>query len=404
MGHAILLTLAGLASGLLAAWPALGSQADSIASGLLGVVLAVYLWLHAGVRSPARLAAVVLAAIVGYHIMLFLALATFILMAVVSNHGNPAPSVVTALAAAAGAALIGVVFLQVLPSERDQLGLEIACCAIAGGLVGCLWEFAGLVPVRWLVQLPLWNGAVAGVLGLAAHLRSRPAAASTTALRLVAGAGFATVCALLVFGDSLRAAAQPAPVMVRVESPYSVAAREATLKSLSEAPPSVDLPAIPSVPARDMFTPITGFACYPPSDGLATPDPIEVDSFQLRAPARHEYSLQCHPTKEGPNAVNSTVHVSIAQFPNDAWARYDLRSLDGHHKLIQDRRRVERITKHGRPVFVVKARTYWSSGDKVITISGSAPQEVLDAFVEVYLKRYPNTLEPEFDLPYLPPL
>jgi hypothetical protein len=363
--------------------------------------LAAYLWLHAGIRSPARLAGVILAAIVGYHVMMFLGLASLILIAVLPNHGNLTPSVAMAPAGAVGAALIAVVFLQVLPSERDQLGLEISCCAIAGGLVGFLWEFAGFAPVRWLAQLPVWNGAVAGVLGLVAHLRSRPAAASTTALRLLAGAGLAGVCALLAFGDALRAAAEPAPVMV--ESPYVAVAREARVKSLSEAPPSVDLPAIPSVPARDMFTRgIAGFACYPPNDDPLTPDTRQVDSIQLRAPARHRYHLQCYPEKEGPQAP-SAVHVSIVQYPNDAWARYDLRNQDGYQGVIQDRRTVKRITKHGRPIFAGKTRTYWSSGDKVIDIGGSAPPEILDAFIEAYLTRYPNTLEPGFDLPNLPP-
>lgn len=266
-----------------------------------------------------------------------------------------------------------------------------------------LWEFAWFAPVRWLAQLPVWNGAVAGVLGLVAHLRSRPAAASTTTLRLVAGTGFAGVCALLVFGDALRAAARPAPAPVIVESAHGVLVREARLKSLNEAPPLVDLPEIPSVPAGDMFTSrgIAGFACFPPNGSRVTPDPKEVGSNQLRLPTRLEYHSQCFPEKEGPHAP-STARVLIAQYPNDAWARYDLRNQGGSFALLLDPRNVTRILKDGRPIFAINTKTYWVSGDKVIAIGGTAPPEILEAFIDAYLKRYLNTLEPAFDLPYLP--
>ncbi len=404
MAPAILLMLAGLASGWLTTWPALGSQANSIGAGLFGVVLAAYLWLHAGVRSRARLAAVVLAAIVGDYVMMAVGLAILILMVAVSNHVNLTPFIATALAGAVGAAVIALVFLQVLPSKRDQLGLEIACCAIAGGLAGAVWVLAGFASIRWLAQLPLWYGAVAGVLGLVAHLRWRPPAASTTTLRLVAGTGFAGVCALLVFGDALRAAAQPAPVMVRVDSASGGATREARRKSASEAPPLVDLPESLSVPASDMFTTglIAGFTCFPPNHVLVTPDPKEVDATQLRLPTRHEHRLQCFPEKEGPQSL-STTRVVIAQYPNDAWARYDLRNQGGYSGLIVDPRNVTRILKGSRPIFAINDTTYWASGDKVIAIGGNVPSEILDAFIDAYLKRYPNTLEPKFDLPYLSP-
>jgi hypothetical protein len=401
MWHAFLLAVAGVASGVLASWPPLGGQASSIAAVSLGGVLAAYLWLHAGVRSPARLAGMILAAIVGHYVMVFIGLASVLLMYVLASHANLSPSLAMAPAAAVGTTVIAVVFLQALPSTRDQLGLEITCCAIAGGLLGCLWEFAGFSAVRWLAPLPVLNGALAAVFGLVAYLRSRPVAASTMSLRLLAGAGLAGVCAVFVFGNSLRAAAVPAPV--RIESPYVGAVRAATLKSVSEAPSSTDLAAIPVVPARDMFTPrpIAGFTCYPPNDDPLAPDTREVESQELRTPARHRYHLQCYPKNEGTQSL-SDVHVWVVQYPNDAWARYDLRNQDGYQGLIQDRHAVTRITKHGRPLFVGKTGTYWSSGDKVLDISGSAPPETLDAFIDAYLTRYPNTLEPGFDLPYLP--
>ena len=310
MGHAILLALAGLMSGTLAALPGLGGGQGAIAAGVLGVVLAAYLWLHAGVRSPGRLAVVVFAAIVGYYIMMFVGFAGLFFMAIQRNHGLT-PTFAMAPAAAVGAALIAVVFLQVLPSKRDQLGLEIACCAIAGGLAGLLWGFGEFATVQWLVRLQAWNGAVAGALGLVAHLRSRPAPTNTTTLRLLAGAGLAGVCALLVFGDALRAAA-PHSVPVVVESSYGAVDREARLKSLSEAPPSVDLPAIPPVPAPGMFMPgrIAGFVCFPPTDDALPPDTTAVDSMELRVPARHQYT--CSVTRKKRDRISLRHCTSIS--------------------------------------------------------------------------------------------
>ena len=63
----------------------------------------------------------------------------------------------------------------------------------------------------------------------------------------------------------------------------------------------------------------------------------------------------------------------------------------------------KRCGPQDRPVFVIGSKAFWSSGDKVIVIGGSAPPEILDAFINAYLATYPNTLEHDFDLPYLPP-
>ena len=94
--------------------------------------------------------------------------------------------------------------------------------------------------------------------------------------------------------------------------------------------------------------------------------------------------------------------VEIVQYPNDAWARYELRFRNGDEGL-GDEIKVKTVWTQDRPVFVIGSKAFWSSGDKVIVIEGTAPPEILDAFIDAYLERYPNTLEHDFDLPYLPP-
>ena len=96
------------------------------------------------------------------------------------------------------------------------------------------------------------------------------------------------------------------------------------------------------------------------------------------------------------------MRVEIVQYPNDAWARYDLRFYDGEQGL-RDEINVKTVSTQDRLVFVIgSSKALWSSGDKVIVIGGSAPPEILDAFINAYLDMYPSTLEPGFDLPYLP--
>jgi hypothetical protein len=114
------------------------------------------------------------------------------------------------------------------------------------------------------------------------------------------------------------------------------------------------------------------------------------------------YLLQCHQENEDPR-LRSPVRVEIVQYPNDAWARYDLRFHDGDQGL-RDVINVKTVSTEDRPVFVIgTSKALWASGDKVIVIGGSAPPEILDAFINAYLQTYPSTLEHDFDLPYLPP-
>ena len=99
--------------------------------------------------------------------------------------------------------------------------------------------------------------------------------------------------------------------------------------------------------------------------------------------------------------MRSSLSVEIVQYPNDAWARYELRFRNGDQG-VGDEINVKTVWTLDRPVFVIGSKAFWSSGDKVIVISGNAPPAILDAFINAYLQRYPNTLEHDFDLPYLP--
>ena len=415
MVPAIILTLAGLAAGSLAMWPMFGPASAKISAAVLGVALAVYLWVHAGVRDHVRLAAVVVAAIVGDAVMMFVGVIGLLLMLMASNGSTPTPFVATAAAGAVGAAVIAAVFLLVLPSKGDHLLLEVVFCATVGASSVLLWEwFAALTAAGPIAQVPLWHVAVASSLAVVASLRLRPVAADRFVLRCLAGVGVAGVCALLLAsgGAERAAAAISRPVvLVSSSSPYVDAIRAATIKSLKDAPPSIDLRRI-ALSAEEMFArPMAGIGCYPPltqSIPPATkqvelprliPHTKPVETLPLQLPARHTYSLQCYRLEKGLNG--NGVNVLIVQYPNDAWAQYNLRHQRGYDRLF-DQRSVGRTTNHGRPIFIINETTYWVSGDKILSINGSVPRETVSAFVDTYLRRYPNSLDPDFDLPYRP--
>ena len=195
MVPAIILTLAGLVAGALAMWPMFGPASAKISAAVLGVALAVYLWVHAGVRDHPRLTAVVVAAIVGDVVIAFVGVIGLLLTWLLSNGSTPTPFVATAAAGAVGAAVIAVVFLLVLPSTGEHLLLEVVFSATVGALSVLLRCSAVGSPHQALagpiVQVPLWHVAVASSLAVVASLRLRPVATNPFALRYLAGVGVA---------------------------------------------------------------------------------------------------------------------------------------------------------------------------------------------------------------------
>ena len=404
MVPAILLTLAGLAAGSLAMWPMFGPASAKISAAFLGAALAAYLWVHAGVRNRVRLAAVVVAAIVGDATMAVVGIVALALTWMLTNGGTLTPFVAAAAAGAAGAAVIAVVFLLVLPPKGDHLLLEVVFCATAGASSVLLWvfvaRFAAMTTAGAIAQMPLWHVAVASSLAVVASLRLRPVAKDPFVLRCLAGVGVAGVCAMLVASGSAPRAAPATSRRIVVPSPYADAIRAAKIKSVKDAPPSMDLRLITPGAEEKMFArPMAGIGCYPPLKQSIPPDEKHVETLLLQVPARHRYYLQCYRLEDGPNGAR--VNVLIVRYPNDAWAQYKLRHQGGYDRLFEQRY-AGRTTKHGRPIFVTGGKTYWVSGDKILSIGGSAPGETVSAFVDAYLRRYPNSLEPDFDLPYLP--
>jgi hypothetical protein len=405
--HAILLAVAGSLSGWLTMSPALGNPAGAIAAGLLGLVLAAYLWWHAGVRSEARLAGVALIPFISHVGTVGLAIFTLALLSAFGHHPDTTGGLVAAWTGAVSAAIIAAIFLAAVPDQHDSSPGEIAFCGTAGALACFFSNFSEFINGVTILKMPLWNGGVAAALAFVMHVRSRPLARRTAMFSRLTGAGLVVVCVLMVFGGTQFVAA-PEPVYLReMRERQSALLREARITSLNEAPPFADLAANTIVPARDVFTwaPTVGVVCNSPTGERLTPQTRTIESRQLRVPARHTYRLQCQAVTLGTN-TDSTVQVEVIQYPNDSWAQYELRFQGGDQGLWDaiDVTTVTTASSNGRPVFVTgSTKALWSSGDKAIVVSGTAVPEVLDAFINGYLERYPNTLAADFDLPSLPP-
>ena len=410
MAHVIVLSLAGLASAWVAAL--LGDPTGLAAAVLFGVALAGYLSYFASIGSPTALASVIFTAPVSYILVMILGsiAMTFLGLAaaIVGQFGSMDVKLLgtagMAIGGAGGAALLAAVFLQALPAARNQFILEVASCAIVGGLAGALSRVAAQGSVQVFAAVPTWTCAVGFAFGFVAHLRSASSASGAAALRTLAAVGLASICLVVLVGDSLRATPQQ---VSEFEVGRAAELREARTKWFNEAPPFADLPASSAIPARDLFIPepIAGTACNPPKDDLLAVRTRTIESHRLQVPARHQYLLQCSPKQEDASAP-TIVRVEIVQYPNEAWAQYELRFVEGDLGLPHSIGLVTVAPKStgGRPVFVIGKKAIWASGDKTVVISGTVSYERLDTFVNAYLERHPNTLPVDFDLPTLPTL
>ena len=126
MAHVLLLMVAGLMSGMVGNLSPFGP----LNPVLLGVSLAAYLLLRAGVDSPSRLGLVVAAAVAGYYVMIIGGFAGLMVLLMLRDYAPRSIELAAAPGAAVGAGVVALAFLSVLPSQRDHLKLEVACCAI----------------------------------------------------------------------------------------------------------------------------------------------------------------------------------------------------------------------------------------------------------------------------------
>jgi hypothetical protein len=391
--RAAALALLGLLSVPIAILPASLLGAGPLPVGFVfGALLAGYLWRCQGVRSPARLAGLILTSGAAFILAMLAAILLGFLPDVFARSSAMGPGPTQFFfAGAVGATLVTSAFLALLPSAGQQPArafVEVASCAAAGAVLAPLGSFVDdRVPTvmggSLLVMIGVWQAGIAFLLVIVAELRAadrvelqqpliapppRPLSAAAQTL-------FAVVLTMLVLGGALMA-------HWRAQSKASMARHEqAIAASLAEAPPRENLPRPQERPLEEALVlheigrvapEGTGnvrreaAADHPPVPGHAPP------------PERLEYYVSYRGRDHG--------GVTIWQYPNAAWARYELRHIGF----------VTEMSVNRQIVLASELEYFWYSGASLIRVSAqpSDARELLKA----YLAKYPSSVEPSFPL------
>jgi hypothetical protein len=88
------------------------------------------------------------------------------------------------------------------------------------------------------------------------------------------------------------------------------------------------------------------------------------------------------------------VSVTITQFPNSAWAHFELRNTPMQSAFFTQYGEILRIATFGGILYQDGPYLYWSSGDKLILLdcSGTLPPDI-NLFLKAYTHKYPSSIE-----------
>ena len=162
-----------------------------------------------------------------------------------------------------------------------------------------------------------------------------------------------------------------------------------TMKSLAEAPPFENLPASAPKPLDQVFLmqEIYGFK---PNFSNSHDYPAQHSQGEMYAPfpERRTYSAMY-----GGGTTYGGVTVNVTEYPNTAWAKYEVRNTPTEHEFT-DHTNFKHLTRFGNNLFQYGPMNFiWASDNKVIFLycEGVMP-EVIDEFLKAYLAKYPSSL------------
>jgi hypothetical protein len=114
-------------------------------------------------------------------------------------------------------------------------------------------------------------------------------------------------------------------------------------------------------------------------------------------PDREQYTARFAKAK-----YDYPVSVTITQFPNSAWARFELRNTPMQSAFFTQHKEILRITRFGGILYQDGPYLYWSSGDKLIFLdcSGTLPADI-NRFLGAYTRKYPSSIQHSDELEQL---
>jgi hypothetical protein len=161
--------------------------------------------------------------------------------------------------------------------------------------------------------------------------------------------------------------------------------KEEIATRLANAPSRVNLPAL-NEGRIDRVLLMEGVGEWRLSESYSGRLPAEQtggDTFAPR-PERVSYYANYGPPSKTLDDFRA-ITVSVIQYPNAAWAKFDVLNSTG-------RVGIPRLSRFGQTFYQDGPYFSWSSGDRRILLDcQSTPPEVIDEFLKAYLAKYPSS-------------
>jgi hypothetical protein len=406
----------------------LGALFGIFVGDIFGAVISVYFWVFLRTRSVAKLIEFILASTFAYIVALYATMFSSEFIGFSSHTSANAGSLETPpigaffLGGASGAFILLIAALLLFSSRVDpwRVVLRALLWSIVGGVLGVLGWASG----------PFLGQAVLSALGQRAVLSS-PGDAGTGyyySLYLVWQTGMGLVLGILLaqeavqvtsFPDSISRSRIRSPQAVRVARLCSVAIvvlvlayfarreipdhyqsvrwHRAYWKHVAETPSLENLQKVGAVPADQMLI-LNQIGEYVPGRanvGESNPA-LNAKTGAPRVPRAQCYVIRygLPGAPDGGPGVGPHVDVQVQEYPNEAWAKFEL----GEQGFATNLADIEKPTKFGNRIlaqtkFVGRggdAFYFWSSANRLVILQFSSGDP--DEFLKEYLGRYPSSL------------
>jgi hypothetical protein len=266
--------------------------------------------------------------------------------------------------------------------DRSPAGRTAGCiavCAGAGGALGLLGFFAsGRFSPNFLPLLVIWQAGMAFALTCCAEwstdaskIAPLPATNQTAPLPVTSFFIITVLVALTGLGYSWLTVRQIQGKRTLTEW------EEQNAAFVAAAPSRENLPPLSEQPLEDVFVPRISTLRLAGKGSVRREIPQHAPGPWSALPPEHFLYFGSYGLGTG---------ITLWQYPTTEWARYQTRHVTGCSERVVGRHRVLSST----------LESWWYSGTRVIRVSGQ-PADV-DAFLTVYLEKYPSDVEAAFPL------